>query len=98
MGRDERRECQAVRADRTSRNLFGSARFSLRIVARKPRQKRCQASLAIRGRGTTALSWRKFSTDFVAAGSQTTIVFINGDPSNDTSNGIDAVSVVLDPD
>jgi hypothetical protein len=52
----------------------------------------------IRGQGTTALSWRKFSTDFVAAGTQTTIAFINGDPSNDNSNGIDAVSVVLDPD
>jgi hypothetical protein len=52
----------------------------------------------IGGQGTTALSWRKFSTDFVAAGTQTTIAFINGDPSNDNSNGIDAVSVVLDPD
>jgi hypothetical protein len=50
------------------------------------------------GKGTTKLCWRKFSTDFVVTGTQTTIGFINGDPSNDTSNGLDAVTVVPDPD
>ena len=39
--------------------------------------------------------WRKFSTQFVAGAAQTTIAFRNGDPANDTDNGIDAVSVTL---
>lgn len=39
--------------------------------------------------------WRKFSTQFVAQGAQSTIEFMNGDPSNDTDNGIDGVTVTL---
>jgi hypothetical protein len=50
------------------------------------------------GKGKTVLCWRKFSTDFVATGTQTTIAFINGDPANDTSNALDGVTVVPDPD
>jgi hypothetical protein len=50
------------------------------------------------GKGTTVQCWRKFTVDFVAAGAQTTIDFINADPSTDTQNGLDAVSVVADPD
>jgi hypothetical protein len=39
--------------------------------------------------------WGKFSTDFVAQGTTTTIGFINGDPSTDTNNGLDTNSVAL---
>jgi hypothetical protein len=37
--------------------------------------------------------WRRFSTDFTAHNATTTIAFINGDSSDDTNNGLDAVSV-----
>ena len=47
--------------------------------------------------GSTAQQWRKFSTEFVAATAATTIAFINGDPPNDTDNGVDVVSVGLAP-
>lgn len=50
------------------------------------------------GKGSAVLCWRRFSMDFVAKGTQTTIAFINGDPPGDTSNGLDGVSVVADPD
>jgi membrane carboxypeptidase/penicillin-binding protein PbpC len=43
------------------------------------------------GMGTTMLNWQQFSWEFVAASTATTIAFINGDPSNDTSNFIDNV-------
>jgi hypothetical protein len=39
--------------------------------------------------------WKKFSTEFTAENTTTTIAFINGDPSDDTANGLDAVSVQL---
>jgi hypothetical protein len=38
--------------------------------------------------------WQKFSITFAASSTQTTIAFINGDPSSDTSNGLDAVKMV----
>lgn len=41
----------------------------------------------------TTLSWEKFKVHFTAKSSATTIAFINGDPSNDNSNGLDSVSV-----
>ena len=37
--------------------------------------------------------WQQFATSFVAAGSSTTLTFINGDPIDDNSNGLDDVSV-----
>lgn len=46
------------------------------------------------GKGRTALTWQKFTTTIVATSSQTTIAFINGDPSTDNINGLDAVSLV----
>ncbi len=36
--------------------------------------------------------WRRFSTSFVATAKRTTIAFINADPLNDNSNGLDAVT------
>jgi hypothetical protein len=45
------------------------------------------------GNGKMAQVWRKFSTKFTAAGAATMIGFINGDPSDDTNNGLDAVSI-----
>jgi hypothetical protein len=45
--------------------------------------------------GSDTQVWRKFSTQFVTQSAQSTIEFMNGDPSNDTDNGIDAVSVTL---
>jgi hypothetical protein len=47
------------------------------------------------GKNSTALVWRKFSTDFVAKNAKTIIALINGDPPEDTANGLDAVSVRL---
>jgi hypothetical protein len=47
-----------------------------------------------KGAGTTTQVWQKFTTSFVATASTTTLSFINGDPSNDTNNGLDAISVV----
>jgi len=37
--------------------------------------------------------WQQFTTSFVAAGSSTTIAFMNGDPFDDNTNGLDDVSV-----
>ena len=45
--------------------------------------------------GTTTQRWRKFSTEFVAQGSTTTVALINGDPPSDTNNGLDGVSVTF---
>jgi len=46
-----------------------------------------------KGKGSTKQVWQKFTTSFVATASTTTLSFINGDPSSDTNNGLDAVSV-----
>lgn len=35
-----------------------------------------------------------FATTFTAASASTTLRFLNGDPSNDNSNGLDNVSLV----
>ena len=48
-----------------------------------------------RGKGKTAMTWRHFATTIVATSLQTTIAFLNGDPPNDTANGLDAVTLVL---
>jgi hypothetical protein len=39
----------------------------------------------------TGLNWQLFTQTFTAAGATTTLDFINGDPSNDNSNGLDNV-------
>ena len=47
-----------------------------------------------KGKMRTALTWQRFTTTIMATSSQTTIAFINGDPSTDFVNGLDAVSLV----
>jgi Protein of unknown function (DUF642) len=47
-----------------------------------------------RGKGKTSMIWQKFTTTIVATSSTTTIAFINGDPSNDNNNGLDAITLV----
>jgi hypothetical protein len=42
--------------------------------------------------GTTQM-WKKFKVHFTATSTSTSISFLNGDPSNDTNNGLDAISV-----
>jgi hypothetical protein len=37
--------------------------------------------------------WQEFSTSFTATGSSTTLDFLNGDPGNDNSNGLDNVVI-----
>jgi hypothetical protein len=43
---------------------------------------------------TTTLNWMQFSRTFTASSTSTTLTFLNGDPSNDNSNGLDNVSLV----
>jgi hypothetical protein len=50
-----------------------------------------------KGTGSTSAVWKVFSVNFIAAGAHTTIAFVNGDPSNDTNNGLDAVRLSLAP-
>jgi hypothetical protein len=47
-----------------------------------------------RGAGQTKQVWQKFTTTITATAAHTVIAFINGDPSNDTNNGLDLVSLV----
>ena len=42
--------------------------------------------------GTTQV-WQKFKVHFTAASATTRVGLLNGDPSNDTNNGLDAVSL-----
>jgi hypothetical protein len=37
--------------------------------------------------------WQQFSTSFTAAGTSTTLAFINGDPASDNTNGLDLVDL-----
>ncbi|MBV8799183.1 MAG: DUF642 domain-containing protein [Alphaproteobacteria bacterium] len=46
-------------------------------------------------KGANTMVWQKFSTDFVAQNTKTTIAFVNGDPSSDNCNGLDGISVAL---
>lgn len=39
------------------------------------------------------LRWKRFSTRFVATANRTTVAFINADPLNDNSNGLDAIAL-----
>jgi Protein of unknown function (DUF642) len=43
---------------------------------------------------TTTLAWEQFSNTFTATSTSTTLTFLNGDPTNDNSNGLDNVSLV----
>jgi hypothetical protein len=43
---------------------------------------------------TGALSWEQFTTSFLATGPSTTLDFINADPGNDNSNGLDNINLV----
>jgi hypothetical protein len=43
---------------------------------------------------TTTQAWQMFTTTFTAASASTTLQFLNGDPGNDNSNGLDNVSLV----
>jgi len=45
------------------------------------------------GTGGTTQVWEQFTTSFLAASSSTTLEFLNGDPANDNSNGLDNVVV-----
>jgi hypothetical protein len=49
----------------------------------------------IGGKDSNKIDWKKFGVDFTAEGDTTTIAFMNGDPPNDTANGLDGVSVKL---
>ena len=46
------------------------------------------------GAGLTYLFWQRYTTTFVAASSETTIAFINGDGPTDNANGLDGISLV----
>ena len=48
-----------------------------------------------KGRGTPSMVWQTFHVGFTASAASTTIEFINGDPSNDTANGLDGVKLTL---
>jgi hypothetical protein len=45
------------------------------------------------GSGSSAIVWKQFALDFTASATNTTIAFINGDPSNDNSNLLDDVTL-----
>lgn len=47
------------------------------------------------GKHSDKIDWKKFSTEFTAQNDETTLAFINGDPADDTANGLDAVTVSL---
>jgi hypothetical protein len=47
-----------------------------------------------RGTGTTTMAWQRFRTTFSATSTETTLAFINADPRNDSSNGLDDVRLV----
>ncbi|HLY17145.1 MAG TPA: DUF642 domain-containing protein [Bryobacteraceae bacterium] len=49
-----------------------------------------------KGNGLAKQVWQKFTTTITAVSAHTTIAFMNGDPSNDTSNGLDQVSLVVE--
>ena len=42
---------------------------------------------------TSTLAWQSFTTTFTASTTSTTLAFLNGDPSNDTSNGLDNITL-----
>ena len=42
---------------------------------------------------STTQTWQMFTTSFTASGSTTAVDFLNGDPGNDNTNGLDNVSI-----
>ena len=52
-----------------------------------------QVFAATNSRKSTTQVWRQFSTTITATSSKTKIALINGDPANDTNNGLDDVQV-----
>jgi hypothetical protein len=44
-------------------------------------------------RKSTTQVWKQFSTTITAASSKTKIALMNGDPANDTNNGLDNVEL-----
>jgi Protein of unknown function (DUF642) len=48
-----------------------------------------------KGKGTTRVAWMNFRTSFLATSTDTTLEFLNLDPTSDTSNLIDLVSIPL---
>lgn len=46
-----------------------------------------------RGKGKMKEVWQKFSKAFTAKSDYTTIEFLNGDPSTDTDNGLDCITL-----
>jgi len=46
-----------------------------------------------RGHGQTTQVWKDFQKTFNAQATSTTITFLNGDPSSDTNNGLDCISL-----
>jgi hypothetical protein len=49
------------------------------------------------GKGKTSLVWKRFTVTVTATSGSTVIALINGDPGNDTANGLDAVSFIPIP-
>jgi hypothetical protein len=45
------------------------------------------------GHGQTKQVWKAFQKAFTAHSTSTTITFLNGDPSTDTNNGLDCISL-----
>lgn len=45
------------------------------------------------GSGTATQFWQQFTASFTATGTSTTLGFLNGDPANDNTNGLDNISV-----
>ncbi|MGA2735878.1 MAG: DUF642 domain-containing protein [Bryobacteraceae bacterium] len=46
------------------------------------------------GAGLTYIFWQRYTTTFVAASSETTLAFMNGDGPTDNTNGLDGISLV----
>jgi Protein of unknown function (DUF642) len=55
--------------------------------------KKVLAARNSKGKGTKKLVWEKFSATFRASSSSTTVSFIYADPSNDTANCLDNVTL-----
>jgi hypothetical protein len=52
-----------------------------------------QTAVNSMGAGGTVQVWEQFTSSFLATSSSTTLEFLNGDPRNDNSNGLDNVVV-----
>jgi|HubBroStandDraft_4_1064222.scaffolds.fasta_scaffold596458_1 hypothetical protein len=46
------------------------------------------------GAGLTSIFWQKYTTTIVAASSETTLAFMNGDGPADNTNGLDGITLV----